>query len=73
MHYVVDEPVEVQQASKEVKKMQINRIVSGWCSICLRMVDKDHPTNCMIRCRKCQQEGHKMAGCNVQKTGGSDN
>ena len=52
--------------------MSVNRIVNGWCSTCLRPADKEHQ-NCVVRCHKCQQEGHRLAECTAKVTGSSEN
>ena len=72
-HNITDEAVEEQVVSRGVEQMSVNPIMNGWCNTCLRVADQDHPTNCVMRCHKCQQEGHRLAECMAKVKGSSKN
>merc|ERR1711872_697965 len=72
VHHVADEaPAEtVYQRSQEPPT--VNRIVQGHCTICLQPAEFGHQ-GCVMRCLKCNQEGHRRVECPVKTPGVSDN
>ena len=62
----------VEPVANKVEKMSVNRIINGFCSNCLKVVDNDHQ-GYVMRCHKCHQEGHRLAEFTITVTGGSDN
>ena len=72
LHHVADgvpaEPVYHHNLEPPV----VNRIVRGQCTICLQPAEYGHQ-ECVLRCLRCHQEGHRMAECPVKAPGVGDN
>ncbi|MEL6802343.1 MAG: C2HC-type zinc finger protein, partial [Bacteroidota bacterium] len=72
LHHVADGTPAEPVYHHTMEQPAVNRIVRGQCTICLQPAEYEHQ-NCVVRCHKCHQEGHRMAECPSKATGVSDN
>ena len=71
-YHVSEEAVAEPTYNTNVEQPVVNRIVKGQCTICLQPTDREHQ-NCVVRCLRCHQEGHRMVECPSKPAGGGDN
>ena len=72
LHHLAEEPIAEPAYGSNMEQPVVNRIVRGQCTICLQPTDRKHQ-NCVVRCLKCHQEGHRMAECPTKAAGVSEN
>merc|ERR1711872_509685 len=72
LHHVADGGPAEPVYQRNQDPPAVNRIVQGQCTICLQPAEYGHQ-DCVVRCLKCHQEGHRRVECPVKAPGVSEN